>query len=127
MDNNTVQVTEATTALLAELSDRNKLSKAALIEVLVSQAHAIGWTVLTPISASESIANELIDFEELKSGLNEEQFVTLCEFLEKAKVKTWVGLGRLGAGKVGNLKGIGEYTLNTLRTTLIEQNVLFAH
>lgn len=73
-DDTGFQLTRATDAMLSELSERNGLSKAAFMELLISHAYAVGWSVLFPFSSGASRADELIDFNLLKNRLSDTAF-----------------------------------------------------
>lgn len=118
------ELSPATDAMLTELSERNGLSRSALLEILVSQAHALKWTALAPLSVSVPLANEQIEYELLKLALYQDQFTAICSAIEKESVTTWLGLGRIGASKLGLYKGIGEFTINDIRRVLKGQNVI---
>ncbi|QJX46631.1 hypothetical protein HMJ29_06635 [Hymenobacter taeanensis] len=121
---NNFYIPQATDSLLKQLSEQNKVSKLALIEILVSQAYNAKWTVLKPISAGSVTEGEEIDIELLENGLSQIALESMNEYLEKNSIRTWLQLGKQGAKKLGRLDGIGDYTVDTIRTLLEEHNVI---
>ncbi|QNH61002.1 hypothetical protein [Hymenobacter sediminicola] len=124
VNENGFQIPQATEELLNTLSEQNKVSKSALVEILVSQAYNAKWTILKPISAALVVDSERIDMLLLERGLSEAALESMKEYLERNSISTWLQLGKLGAKKLGQLEGIGEYTINIIRSVLEEQNVI---
>lgn len=129
-------ITDVADQQLAELAENNGLNKSSLVEMLIRQAHAVGWTVAKPLVSQptqgqmlpyadqEPLVIDLWAMRNTKPTNNRlaNAIVVAVESTDwTPKDVTWQEVARIGEARFREARNVGGKTINELKAILIEK------